>query len=152
MKKWTFFFFFFFSCRFLHVHFNVLSVLSVPTSRNTDILSHFATINYQILTHMGSKDRCNLRTNLLFQVFAKSQNCTSRVPLQFLALFLASESCFGARHSTYRISSVIKLEWLRSSYWCDTVVVVVFVDGDITRPRAIPLSMLTMKKKNAMLP
>lgn len=52
-------------------------------------------------------DRCNLRTNLLFQTSADSQNCTSRVPLLFLALFLSSESRCGARNSTYRISNVI---------------------------------------------
>ena len=40
-----------------------------------------------------------------------------------------------------------KLLWLRSPYWCDTVVVVVVVVGDSTRPRAIPLAMLTMKKE-----
>ena len=49
-KKWIFFFFF-------KVYFNILSVLSVPASRSTDILSCFPTINYRILSHMGSKDR-----------------------------------------------------------------------------------------------
>ena len=39
--------------------------LSVPISRNTEILSHFPTINYRILTHVGSKDRFNLRTNFI---------------------------------------------------------------------------------------
>ena len=34
--------------------------------------------------------------------------------------------------------------WPRSPYWCDTVAVVV---GDSTRPRAILLAMLTMKKE-----
>lgn len=79
-------------------------------------------------------DRCNLRTNLLFQTSADSQNCTSRVPLLFLALFLSSESRCGARNSTYRISNVIKLVWLRLPYWCDTTptatVVVVLVVGE----------------------
>ena len=37
---------------FLHVYFNVLSVMSVPTSRNTEILSYFPTINYPKVTHM----------------------------------------------------------------------------------------------------
>ena len=87
-----------FSC-FLHVYFNVLSVLSVPTSRNTDVLPRFPTINYQILTHMGSNNHWYLRTNLLFQTHANSQNCARRV----LFLFLASESRYSARHSTYRI-------------------------------------------------
>ena len=73
---------------------------------------------------MGSNDRFNLQTNFIV-TSAKSQNCTSRVPLLFLALFPASESRCGARHSTYQISNVIKLAWLRSPYWCDTVVVVI---------------------------
>ena len=38
-----------------------------------------------------------------------------------------------------------KLAWVRSPYWCDTATVVVV--GDSTRPRAIPLAMLTMKKE-----
>ena len=37
-----------------------------------------------------------------------------------------------------------KLAWLRTLYWCDTVVDVV---GDSTRPQAIPLAMLTIKKE-----
>lgn len=65
---------------------------------------------------------------------ADSQNCTSRVPLLFLALFLSSESRCSARNSTYRISNVIKLVWLRLPYWCDTAptatVVVVLVVGE----------------------
>ena len=81
---------------FLHVYINALSVLSVPTSRNTDILSRFPTINYRILTHMGSNDRYNLTS-------AKSQNCTHRVSLLFLSFFLASESRCYAKHSANRI-------------------------------------------------
>ena len=50
---------------FLHVYFNVLSVLSVPTSQNTEILSRFPTIKYWILTRMGSKDRFNLKANFV---------------------------------------------------------------------------------------
>ena len=61
-----------------------------------------------------SNDRCNLRTNV--------QNCTSRVHLLFLAFFLSSESRCGARNSTYQVSNVIKLLWLRSPYWCDTAI------------------------------
>ena len=38
-----------------------------------------------------------------------------------------------------------KLAGVRSPYWCDTTAVVVV--GDSTRPRAIPLAMLTMKKE-----
>ena len=86
----------FFMLLFLHVYINALSVLSVLTSRNTDILSRFPTINYRILTHMGSNDRYNLTS-------AKSQNCTNRVSLLFLAFFLASESRCYAKHSTNRI-------------------------------------------------
>ena len=37
-----------------------------------------------------------------------------------------------------------KLAWLRTLYWCDTVVDVV---GNSTRPQAIPLAMLTIKKE-----
>ena len=40
-----------------------------------------------------------------------------------------------------------KLVWLRSPYCCDTVVVIVVVVGDSTRPQVKPLSMLTMKKE-----
>ena len=133
-----FLFLFFF---FLHVYFYILSVLSVPSSRNIDIIFHFLPINYWILTHMGLNDRCNLLTIFFFQSYAKSQNCTSLVPLRFPALFLASESRWGARHSTYLISNVIKLALLRSPYWCDTVV------GDSTRQRDMPLAMLTMKNE-----
>ena len=39
---------------FLHVYFNVQSVLSVPTSQNTEILCRFPTMNYQMLTHLIS--------------------------------------------------------------------------------------------------
>ena len=39
-----------------------------------------------------------------------------------------------------------KLAWLRSPYWCDTVVVV----GDSTRPQAIPLAMLTINVKETL--
>ena len=111
---------------FLHIFFNVPSVLFVPTSRHTD--------NYSLpFSHNKFlNDCCNLRTNLLFQTSADSQNCSSRVPLMFLALFLCSESRCGARNSTYRISNVIKLVWLRSPYWCDTAptaVVVLVVVG-----------------------
>ena len=120
-------------------HLDFLRVLSEPTSRNTFILSCFFTINYQILTRIGQNDRCNLRTNLLFQTSAKSQNCTSRVSL----LFLASESRCGASHSTYGISNVIKLAWMRSPFWCDTVTAV----GDSTRMQALPLAVLTMYKE-----
>ena len=41
----------------------------------------------------------------LFKTSAKSQNCTGRVPL----LFLASESRFGAKNSTYQMSNVTSL-------------------------------------------
>ena len=103
------FLFSFFVC--VYVYFNVVRVLSVPTSGNTGIFSRFPTINYRILTHMGSKDRFNFRanSNSLFKTSAKPQNCTSRVPLLFLALFLASESRCGATNSTYQIFSVINL-------------------------------------------
>ena len=102
---------------------------------------------------MGSNDRCNLRTNLLFQTSSNSQNCASRVSLLLLSLFLALESRCGTRHSSYQISNVIKLmwififikpAWLRSSSplcWCYTTV------GDYTHPRVLPLAMLTMKKE-----
>ena len=132
---------------FFHVFFIFLGVLSVPISRNTDILSHFPSINYQTLAHMGLNDCCNLQTKLLFQTSVKLQNCTCQVPLLFLALFLALEShCGASGRSTYRISNVIKLAWLKSPYWCDTVILVVDV-GDSMRPRVILLAMLTMKKQ-----
>ena len=79
----------------------------------------------------------------MFQLSANSQNCTSGAPPRFLVLFHTSESRCGARHSTYRISNVIKLAWLRAPYWCDTATVV----GDSTHPRAMPLATLTMKKE-----
>ena len=115
----------------------------MPNPQNIYIVYRCPTINYQVLTRVGWNDRCNLRTNLLFPT--NSQNYTSRVPFLFLVLFLTWESRCGARHSTYRISNVIKLAWLRSPYRCDTVVV--FVVGDSSRPRAIPLAMLPMKKE-----
>ena len=91
-EKWNFFFSFVHNLFFLHVYFNVPSVLSVPTSRKT-LFAVLPTTNYQILTHMGSNVRCNLWTHLLFQTSTNSQNCASRV----LLLFLASESRCGAR-------------------------------------------------------
>ena len=100
----SFFLFFFFSLPlslspslFLHVCFNFCCVLSLPVSRNTYILFRFHAINNQIPHPDGSSDRCNWRTNLLFQTFANSQNCASQV----YRLYLASESRCSARHSTY---------------------------------------------------
>ena len=88
-KKWTVFSFsLFLLFSLLHVYFSVLSVLSLPTLLNTVIVCRFSTINYQILTQMGSGDRSNLQTNLLFQASASRQGCINRVPLLFLAFFL----------------------------------------------------------------
>ena len=90
-----------------------------------------------------SNNCCNLRTNLLFQKSTNTQNCTRRVPLLFLDLFLSSKSRCGARHSTYQISNVIKLAWLRSPSLRDVVAAAATAIG----LRAILLAMLTMKKE-----
>ena len=68
---------------FTSLHFTSLHEIQIL------ILCRFPTIDYQILIHMGSNDRCCLRTNLLFQKSANSQNIVSRVLPLFLALFLA---------------------------------------------------------------
>ena len=73
------------------------------------------------------------------------------VPAEFLSCSL---HCFLPRSHTavlgillIEYSNVIRLAWLRSPYWCDTATATVV--GDSTRSRAIPLAMLTMKKRNA---
>ena len=87
IKNQTFFPFPFLPFFFLHIflmfsvawgcplHINVLSFLSVPTSRNTEILCHFLTINYQILTHMRIDQSLQFAQKIIVSEFRCLQTC-----------------------------------------------------------------------------
>ena len=133
MKKWNFSFLF-----FLHICFNVLSVLSGPTSRNTDILSRFIKINY-----WPTWDQTIAAICICLQIYCFRRLRNRKIePAEFLSCSLP---CALPRSHTavlgilrIRISNLIKLAWLRSPCWRDTVivvVVVVVVVGDSARPR-----------------
>ena len=77
-QKWIFFFSLYFSFLFV-LWFECLKCVHFTKERYSFPFSH----------NKLSNDRCNLRTNLLFQTSSNSQNCTSGVTL--LALFLSSE-------------------------------------------------------------
>ena len=130
------FFFFFFS---LQVYFNVLSVFSVPASQSTDILSRFPTINYRILSHMGSKDRFIADK---FYCFRRLQN--RRIgPAEFLSCSLP----YSLPPSHAAVLGILLIK-----YMSNVAEVAIFARprrhrrrtaaavGDRTRPRAIPLA------------
>ena len=69
--------FFLFSSFVLHVYFNVPRVLSLPTSRNTDILSRFPTLNYRTIAAIWR------------QIYCFRHLLTRRIaPAEFLSCFL----------------------------------------------------------------
>ena len=132
-----FFFLFSLLISFLHVYFNVLSVLRVPTSRNKDILSRFPIINYRILTHMGSKDRFNFAANFVSDVceiadilpYSLSRSHAAVLGILIIVYPMPLSLHRWGRH----LSDVVAT--------ADTNRPV----GDIPRPQAMPLAMLTMK-------
>ena len=116
--------------------FNVLSDLTVPISRNTNILYCFPTINYHILSHVGAKGGYYLRINLLFQTTASGVIC----------LFLVYESRYSASHSTYRM--YIQCGWGSPSL--HDVVPAIAANADQNAPTSRPACHVDLEKLNRL--
>ena len=145
LEKWIFLFLSSFPLLslFLHIYFNVRSVLFVPTSRHTDILSRFPTINSRTIAAICEQIYCFRRPR------------TRRIaPAEFLSCSLPYS--FLRSHAAVLEIPLIEYPMSLSLYgWGCHIGVTPPPPPTHLRcrprrrrgPRAIPLAMLTMKKE-----
>ena len=125
----------------LHVYFNVASVLFVPTSRNTDILSRFPTINFRAIAAICEKIYCfrRLRTRRI-------------APTVFLSCSLP----FSFLHSHAVVLRILLIKYPMSlnlygwgaQYWCDTAATATATVVVVGEARELYLGHVDQGKRN----